>query len=233
MNQRGVFRRRHLPHWDRPGAFYFVTACLQGAVTGEDLAQLRTVRRCLAEARAQGESPQVEQLRLLYAQALRAADERWDQTPRVRWLEDPARAREVRESLHLFAGVRYHLLEYVVMPSHLHWVFQPTDEYEASFRDDQHTPREMILHSLKSYTGRVCNRLLGHSGQFWQQESYDHWVRDEGELYNVLQYVQNNPVRAGLAGTPEEWEFSSAHDRKVWGVPEGISLRPPPQYHVG
>lgn len=227
MNSRGVFRRRHLPHWDRPGALYFVTACLQGAVTDEDVAELQSVRRRLAGARARGDPAETEQLRRLYARALRAADERWDQAPRVRWLEQPALANEIRQSLHFFAGVRYHLLEYVVMPSHLHWVFEATEQYEASFRDNDRTPREVILQSLKSYTGRACNRLLGRSGQFWQQESYDHWVRNERELCHVLQYVRNNPVRAGLAATPEEWGFSSAHDRKLWGVPEGMPLRPP------
>lgn len=195
----------------------------------DDLVELRKVRRQLDEAQARGETTEAEQVRRQYFRAFRAADERWDLAPRVRHLERPALANVVRESLHFFAGVRYHLLEYVVMPSHLHWVFQPTDEYEASFPDDRRTPREVIMQRLKSYTGLHCNRLLGRTGPFWQQESYDHWVRDERELYYVIQYVRNNPVRAGLAATPEEWEFSSAHDRKLWGAPEGTSLRPPSQ----
>ena len=31
------FRRRHLPHWDLPGATYFITSCLDGSIPAEGL----------------------------------------------------------------------------------------------------------------------------------------------------------------------------------------------------
>jgi type I restriction enzyme R subunit len=227
MNRRGVFRRRHLPHWDLPGAIYFVTACLQGSVSDEEGAELARLRRRWMDERGRGGGRRGEEARQRYIEGFKTIDGHWDRAPRVRLLERPDLAREVRKSLYHFSGLRYFVLEYVLMPSHLHWVFQPTPEYEATFPDDERTPREAILQSLKSYTGRRCNELLERSGQFWQQESYDHWARDDRELYWICEYVRENPVRAGLAATPEEYEFSSAHDRKRWGIAEGLSLRPP------
>ena len=74
-------------------------------------------------------------------------------------------------------------------------------------------PLAEIMHSLKSYTANRCNRILGRTGPFWQDESYDHWVRDEDELVRVIEYVENNPVKAGLVTDPAEFVFSSAYDR--------------------
>ncbi|MDQ2945499.1 MAG: transposase [Acidobacteriota bacterium] len=56
-----------------------------------------------------------------------------------------------------------------------------------------------LLQSLKGYTARQANLLLGRTGQkFWQAESYDHWVRDDKEMERISAYIENNPVKAGL-----------------------------------
>jgi hypothetical protein len=61
-------------------------------------------------------------------------------------------------------------------------------------------------------------------GRFWQQESYDHWVRDVEELERIVLYIEQNPVRAGLAGAPELWPYGSAHGRCVLGLAPGLPL---------
>ena len=45
---------------------------------------------------------------------------------------------------------------------------------------------------------------------FWQHESWDHCVRDEREFHRIVAYIEENPVSAGLAGTPEGWPWSNA-----------------------
>ena len=69
------------------------------------------------------------------------------------------------------------------------------------------------MHSLKSYTANRANEILGRTGQFWQHESYDHWVRDVDELERVADYNRMNPVRAGLCSRPVDWRWSSTADR--------------------
>jgi len=78
---------------------------------------------------------------------------------------------------------------------------------------DGNGPLAEIMHSLKSYTANVANRLLKRSGQLWQHESYDHWVRDEAELERIVYYIRANPVAAGLVARPEDWFWCSCHDR--------------------
>jgi putative transposase len=45
---------------------------------------------------------------------------------------------------------------------------------------------------------------------FWQDKSFDHRVRNEAEWDRLVQYVEYNPVSAGLAENPREWHWSSA-----------------------
>mgnify|MGYP000370167762 CR=1 FL=1 len=55
----------------------------------------------------------------------------------------------VQNALKFFAGSRYELISYAIMPSHFHWVFRPLREYETSLPADQ-SPRATIMHSIKS-----------------------------------------------------------------------------------
>ena len=68
-----------------------------------------------------------------------------------------------------------------------------------------------VLQTLKGYTAREANRLLGRTGQpFWQGESYDHSVRDDREFTRIKAYIENNPVKAGLVANAEDYLWSSA-----------------------
>jgi len=157
-------------------------------------------------------------------------------------LADSRLADEVRKSLYYFAESRYDLLAYVVMPSHFHWVFHPrrewyeavcgvgfqpaasADRLEAYPTKRRRMPREIIMHSIRRYTANVCNSLLGRSGAFWQTESYDHVVRNDEELWRIIDYVERNPCTASLVSDRSEWRWSSARDRSRRGVHPGEPL---------
>lgn len=120
-----------------------------------------------------------------------------------RWLEDPRIARIVAESLHYRDGKVYDLHAFCVMPNHVHLVCRPLQRPDGEYHS-----LSAILHSLKGYTARMANRELGRQGPFWQDESHDRVVRNENELNRVIQYVLDNPVKAGLVQTWEEWLWS-------------------------
>jgi len=154
-----------------------------------------------------------------------ARADRWlDFEPANRALADDRLARIVADSVFHFAGDRYDLLAFVVMPSHIHWLFHPTEAWVASLLAGPPTPPERIMQSLKRWTARRCNQLLGKGGTFWQQESYDHWVRDVDELERIILYIEANPVKAGLVDSPEKWLYSSAAVRHRLGLKLGCPL---------
>jgi type I restriction enzyme R subunit/putative DNA methylase len=81
-----------------------------------------------------------------------------------------------------------------------------------------------ITKSLKSFSARQANAILGRTGQaFWQGESYDHWVRGPEELERIVRYIEENPVMAGLVESVEDWQWSSA-----FGTSERQARRPVP-----
>jgi hypothetical protein len=46
---------------------------------------------------------------------------------------------------------------------------------------------------------------------FWQDESFDHWIRSDAQFERIRMYIEQNPVKAGLVRNAEQWKWSSAH----------------------
>jgi mutator protein MutT len=119
-----------------------------------------------------------------------------------RRLKDPHIANIVVAALHHGERARasYDLYSWVVMPNHVHAVLKP------------HQRLSEIMQSLKTATATRANRILGTPGtSFWQREYYDHWIRSEKEFFSIVNYIERNPVSAGLVSLPEEWPWSSAN----------------------
>jgi REP element-mobilizing transposase RayT len=117
------------------------------------------------------------------------------------WLQDGRVARVVADALLYGENGRqfYRLRAWVIMPNHVHVLLQPK------------TSMPVITRWLKGSTARHANLILGRTGEaFWQDESFDHRVRDEAELDRIVRYVEYNPVSTGLAANPRAWAWSSA-----------------------
>lgn len=72
---------------------------------------------------------------------------------------------------------------------------------------------DRIVHSWKSYAAHQANRVPRRNGAFWHRDYFDRYIRDEGHLSRTIDYIENNPVKAGLASGPLEWRWSSARLR--------------------
>jgi type I restriction enzyme R subunit len=204
-------RKRRLPHWDQPGAAFFVTCCLEGSIPAQGLLDLARSSDADRMEKPIG-IDNVEWQRSRWKRAF-ADRERWlDSRPTVRHLERPELAKAVVSAFAHFHGVRYDSIAWVVMPSHYHWVFRPSTEWVSSLGEtNERPPRERIVHSINRFTALECNRILGLRGQFWQHECYDHWIRDDDELERIIHYIHGNPVVAGLVDSPDKFPFSSAY----------------------
>ena len=67
---------------------------------------------------------------------------------------------------------------------------------------------------LEVFHRQAGQQAIGRSGAFWHADYFDRYMRDEGHLARTLDYVENNPVRAGLIKIAGEWAWSSARLRK-------------------
>lgn len=228
MSFEPLFRKRRLPHWDVPRATYFVTSCLAGSLPAMGLLELTRYRRSLEERPRPVDIDEAEWEIRKHKLTFEHFDRWLDHKPAVRHFEDCRLAAKVRDAIDHFAAECYDVYAYVVMPSHFHWIFRPKEDWIRTLKSHQtkRRPREIIMHTLKLHTATECNRLLGQKGCFWQDESYDHCVRNEAELCRIIEYVEMNPVNANYTTSPEEWSFSSAKDRREWNISYGEPLSP-------
>ena len=68
-----------------------------------------------------------------------------------------------------------------------------------------------ITKAIKNFSARQANAILGRTGEpFWQDESYDHWMRAPAELEKSVKYIEENPLAAGLVERVEDWRWRSA-----------------------
>jgi len=67
-----------------------------------------------------------------------------------------------------------------------------------------------IVKSWKSFTSRQANARLGRTGPFWEADYFDRYMRNEDHLMRTIGYIENNPVKAGLAKEAADWPWSSA-----------------------
>lgn len=116
------------------------------------------------------------------------------------YLRVPSVGKLVEDALLHFDGQRYHLLAWVIMPTHVHILAKQLTGY----------PLDKIVHSWKSFTAHKANKLLNRTGDFWFRDYYDRYIRNTEHLGRAIDYIHYNPVVAGLVEKPEDWPFSSA-----------------------
>lgn len=129
-------------------------------------------------------------------------------------LKKPAVAKIVSDKLHELDGNKYELIAYSIMPNHVHLLIDTTiqiidDEgfYINEVPEDYYQLHQ-IMKLIKGSTAHAANKHLGRKGKFWQKDSYDRYVRNGKELWNIIQYILHNPVKAGLVAKPDDYPYN-------------------------
>jgi REP element-mobilizing transposase RayT len=195
------FYRRRLPHWQPEGVPIFLTWRLFGS-----LPECALVGRSVTCPTTEG-------------QRFVAIDRRMDRaTTGPTWLRNPQIAQAVRDTVVAQANLwgLYDLFAWVLMSNHVHMLVQPRK------------PLREITRAVKNTSARGANLILGRTGTpFWQEESFDHWVRDRDEFERIARYIEENPVSAGLVERAELWPWSSASSRNRGAGPRPAPLEVP------
>lgn len=194
----GIHSRGYLPHVKCEGASYFVTFRLADSLPQEVLIELK---RKKAEQERRLEPVDSVGFREAELDYRRNIERYLDRGMGECHLRRPEIAKMVCDSLLHYQGRQYVLQEWVVMPNHVHLIIWPMPNFTLS----------EILKGRKTYTARHANEMLDRTGNdFWQTESYDHWIRNDEEKSRMRRYIRNNPVTAGLCRFPEDWLWGSA-----------------------
>ena len=188
---KGWNSRGYMPHLDVPGLLQSVTFRLADSLPQEVLRELDI-----------GPTGSGERQRDLVR---RKQIEHWlDSGLGCCVLKHPTVAETVENALLHFDGYRYRLVSWCIMPNHVHALVEPRADLGR------------IVQSWKSFSSRrvmASREALGlkiPGPHLWMRDYWDRYIRDEAHFRAVVEYVHENPVKAGLVKTSTEWRWSSA-----------------------
>lgn len=114
------------------------------------------------------------------------------------------------------------LIAYVLMPSHVHLIIALPEGESISdlMRDFKKYTSTKIRQQLErdghagllSILRRSAHRKRNQVFKLWKDRFDDLVIESEETLRVKIEYIHNNPVRAGLASNPEDWKYSSARN---------------------
>lgn len=187
--------RGYIPHFDQPDLIQSITFRLCDAVSDALIAQWKN-ELAWAEKTPANDPRQI---------VLRSRIEKYEDIGYgACWLRNKQIASLAECALLHFDGKRYRIIAWCILPNPIHVIIETREGY----------PLSGLVHSWKSYIAHEANKLLHRSGKFWFREYHDRYIREDDHLTSAIEYVENNPVKAGLASIKEEWRWSSAWNRR-------------------
>lgn len=175
--------KHNLPHWQQEEVPVFVTFSLADSLPES---QLNEWKRRMEEFRQLHPEPWDDETRIEFRKQFTDEMEAWlDRGYGECQLRLPEIRSIVENAFSYFDSTRYRLLSYVIMPNHVHILFEPI------------TPNLLpdILHSLKSFTANKINKALGLTGPLWMRDYHDRLIRSEKHLFWAQRYIANNPKK--------------------------------------
>ncbi|HEX37433.1 MAG TPA: transposase [Candidatus Cloacimonetes bacterium] len=122
---------------------------------------------------------------------------------------------------------KYHfqILAYVIMPSHFHWIITTDNEFgtisdimrdlkKYSAWDIMDFIQKSDENKFMKYFEGAGEKYKGQKRKFWQERFDDVILKSRKFFLQKLNYIHNNPVKAGIVDNPEDYTYSSARNYK-------------------
>ena len=208
--------RGYLPHYENPIAIQHVTFHLADSLPKAALERMEMELRIFTHKRQDEERrKRIEDLRDAGHGFAKPTDRLTEGIQEI--------AQMVQESLFYFDGQRYRLIAWVVMPNHVHALFQPLHNWKVS--KIVASWKKFTAGKIKEYKRRIAgsaellfgtnaNQEIGDPDDpapVWQREYWDRYMRNETHMRSAIEYIHQNPVKAGLVARAEDWPWSSAY----------------------
>lgn len=215
MEKSKEYYRQRLPHIQPLGAAFFITFRLFEAVPKSDIINLKEKYLDKLQKLKTIKDPKIKNQRIYQLRRDHfIAQEKLLEDIQLgpQYLKNPDVAKIIMEEIKRFDNESYHLICFSIMSNHVHLVIdtaiQLDDEIDTSRIFEAYKPLDVIMKRIKGPTAVRANRIINRSGQFWERESFDSYIRDEKMFHNVVSYTLNNPVKAGLVKNWQEWPYT-------------------------
>lgn len=210
-----TFYRSNLPHIQPVGAAFFITFRLAGSIPKAIIQGLSEkyhlqIQKAANISDAYLRNLEIYNLRKIYLVELDLILDKINEGPQ--YLKDVEVMNIIGNEFKKHDGILYDLIAYCIMSNHVHLVID-TESQIVDIKDEielnqKYVPLDKIMKLIKGATAQYCNKHLNRTGQFWERESFDMYIRNEKMLNNVISYTLENPVKAGIV---ENWEDYSGN----------------------
>ncbi len=185
------FYRKRLPHWEVTGGLYFVTIRQSGTIPQRGIEKLQALKASLSN-NANAASIERQRKIFLMLETLLDGNDSGNlcEQPYFETIKDAIEYRHKAK--------KWHMIEYVVMPNHVHMFFK-------SHSRDLVT----LLKDFKRWTTTKFAQIDDFNNVKWQREWFDHWSRTPEEDNKIIKYIRNNPQKANLVTDYKKWAYGS------------------------
>ena len=205
------FYRQRLPHLVPKKATFFITFRLYGSIPVTEIKELS--KKYFYEKRKIENSLREDKELLLW----RTHTEFFSEYERLlekisfgpKHLGKKRIAEVLCQKFHQYDQKLYNLIAFTLMSNHVHAVLDFSDDNIITKGENNYLPN--VLKLIKGGSAYSINRILNRKGPFWAKESYDHMIRDIKSLYRIIHYIQQNPVKAKLVKTWQDWPYTYVH----------------------
>jgi putative transposase len=196
---------QRLHHIQPVGATFFVTFRLFGSIPYSDLKKIKEKYYVKIAVAKRNESKYERNLAIfnLRKQYLIEYDKLLDNIKSgPMFLANSQVLDIIKTQIHRFDNDLYELIAYCVMSNHVHILINTGLQLDGIEDDEElearYKPLDDIMKRIKGPSAWYINKHIGRSGQFWERESYDIYIRNEKMLNNVMSYIVENPVKAKM-----------------------------------
>ena len=128
----------------------------------------------------------------------------------------------------------FEITAFVLLPNHLHTLWKlPQNDSDFSTRwrlvKDKFT--QLYRQNNRSDVNLSDSRLKKGEKTFWQRRFWEHWIRNENDFKNHIDYIHYNPVKHGYVGKVKNWQWSTFHRYvklgwydEEWGSTEPVNV---------
>jgi REP element-mobilizing transposase RayT len=196
------FYRRNLPHIQPKNGAFFVTFRLFNSIPESVLKQLS---ESYLKRKNDKKFSSVE-LKIQHFDAY----EKWLDNCNFgpHFLAIPGVAQIVYDKLLQFNHNHYLLLASTIMSNHVHILIDTS----IHSNPDNSLYLHEIMRLIKGSTARKINQYLGRSGKVWSRESYDILIKSQESVYNIIDYILDNPVKAKYIGERKKYKWNYCID---------------------
>jgi putative transposase len=110
---------------------------------------------------------------------------------------------------------KFELHNFCIMDNHFHFLITPELGQSLS----------VLMKWIKMVIAIRWNHKYGETGHLWGDRFFSREIIDDEDFITVYNYIDQNPVKAGIVEHPEDWSWGGLHHHRA-GITRIVNAAP-------